>query len=147
MAFQHAIAGGNGNLVVQQLQSPNYDPALNQGWQINKDGSATFYAINIPGVAQGAKVTFSSTEPPSPNKGDLWYNVSNGLELSQWDGTTWTPYQIGTGAIANGAITNSLLAALAVATSNIQDFAITAQQVADLSITVQKMDSPTHLIF
>lgn len=109
--FNHAIAGGSGKLIVTALQSPNYDPATNSGWTINKDGSATFFSVSLPGVATGTKVTFSSTAPPSPGVNDVWYDTAAGLVAQVWNGTAWVPFQIGTGAIANGAITGSLIQA------------------------------------
>lgn len=109
--FRHDIAGGNGTLIVPALQSPNFIHGV-QGWAINKDGSAEFHSIDIPSGSGGATIYFASVAPASPNVGDLWYNIANGLQISQWDGTAWVPYQIGTGAIANGAITPPLISNL-----------------------------------
>lgn len=108
--FSNPIVGGGGALVIPAIRSPNYNPALNQGWTINKDGSATFYSISLPGFTAGVKATFSSTQPPAPNVGDLWYNTAAGLALSQWNGSAWVPHQIGTGAIAPNAVTPALQA-------------------------------------
>lgn len=115
--FSHDIAGGNGDLVVTSVQSPNYDPDNNTGWRIAKDGTATFYAVDLPGFKSGTKVTLSSTPPAAPNAGDLWYDTANGLQVSQYNGTAWVPYQIGTGAIADSAITNDLLSSSVTARS------------------------------
>lgn len=109
--FGNPIVGGGGALVYPAIHSPNYDALAGTGWTINKDGSATFFSISLPGFAAGVKVTFSSTEPPSPAVGDLWYNVADGLLLSQWNGSDWVPFQIGTGAIAANAVTPALQAA------------------------------------
>lgn len=111
MPFRNYSLTKNGQLTIGQIRSPNYDPLANTGWTINKDGSATFFSISLPGFAAGVKATFSATAPPSPNTGDLWYNTSDGLILSQWDGSSWVPFQIGTGAIASQAITPTLQAA------------------------------------
>lgn len=108
--FSDPIIGAGGALVYPSIHSPDYNPLAGTGWTINKDGSATFYSVSIPGFAGGVKATFSATEPPSPNVGDLWYNTGNGLQLSQWNGTSWVLYQIGTNAIAGGAVTASLVA-------------------------------------
>lgn len=86
------------------------------GWAIFKNGSAEFNNIILPG-GQGVSVYFASSAPTTTHVGDLWYNISNGLELSRWSGSAWVAYQIGTGAIASGAITNSLLAASVTARS------------------------------
>src|ERR1700758_2055713 len=73
-------------------------------------------------TVSGATITFSPTAPtvPPPHVGDLWYNTSNGNLVSQWTGSAWTPYQFGTGGIANNAVTNALLASGSVANSNLQ---------------------------
>lgn len=109
MPFGQDVAGGNGKLIVVALQSPNFIHDV-QGWSINRDGSAEFHDVIIPGVG-GISATFSPTPPSSPNVGDLWYNTDDGLLLSQWDGTDWVPFSIGTGAIATGAVTPTLQAA------------------------------------
>lgn len=108
--FQHDIAGGNGNLVIQSVKSPNFVHG-ESGWAINKDGSAEFHDIQLPAGTGGATVYFDSTAPSSPNRGDLWYNTADGLALSQWNGSEWVGYQIGTGAIADQAITADKLVA------------------------------------
>lgn len=108
--FAHDIAGGNGSLVVAQVQSPNYVHGVS-GWIIRKDGTAEFHDIEIPAGSGGATVYFASTAPAHPNVGDLWYDTANGLALSQWNGSAWVAYQIGTGAIGPGSITASLIAA------------------------------------
>jgi hypothetical protein len=108
--FNHAIAGGSGKLIVSALQSPDYNPATNTGWTINKDGTATFYSVSLPGVATGSKVTFASTAPLAPNVGDVWYDTAAGLLAQQWDGSDWVPYQIGGDAIASGAVGSSQIA-------------------------------------
>lgn len=79
----------------------------------------------------GATVTFSPTAPtvPAPNVGDLWYNTSNGNQVSQWNGGAWLPYLFGTGGIANNAITNALLANNSVANGNIQTGAVGNSQL------------------
>lgn len=81
-------------------------------------------------ASTGSVVTFSPTAPtvPAPNTGDLWYNTSNGNEVSQWNGGAWVPYQFGTGGIANNAITNALLANNSVANANLQTYALDAGQ-------------------
>ena len=146
MAFRHDVAGGNGALVATQIRSPNYDPATGTGWTINKDGSAVFYSITLPDFPAGVKVTFSSTEPSSPGVGDLWYDVSDGLLLNQWDGTAWVPYQIGTGAIADGAITTSLIADNAVTTALIASGAVTETEIAAGTITAAQINSAAGIL-
>lgn len=59
--------------------------------------------ISIP-AGGGVQITASTTAPSSPNTGDLWIDESNGNALKQWNGSTWTAYQFGAGAIATGAV-------------------------------------------
>jgi hypothetical protein len=81
--FRHDIAGGNGNLVVTSLQSPNFETGV-QGWQVNKDGSVEFnngtFRGTISGgtliVSQGSGATFEQIE----------INGATGV-------TTWSKYQ------------------------------------------------------
>lgn len=99
--FAHDLAGGNGNLVIAGLQSPNYNPGLGTGWQVRKDGSATFYSVSLPNTP-GTTVTFASSAPGSPRVGDVWYDTAAGLLAFQWNGFAWVPYSISAGAIAAG---------------------------------------------
>lgn len=139
MPFSHAPVGGQGNLVVGQIQSPNYDKAAGTGWRIGKDGSAYFADVQLPNVKPGTTVTFADAAPASPATGDVWYDTANGLEASQWNGTAWVPYQVGTGAIAPDAgILGSQLAA---------DAGITGEQLASLTVTVDKFKSADHYLY
>lgn len=45
MPFAHDVAGGNGNLIATSLQSPGFTPGDDTGWQVTKDGTATFNAV------------------------------------------------------------------------------------------------------
>lgn len=47
--FEHAIAGGQGKLVVPQFQSPNFDLATQTGWAILRNGDAFFFNITAQG--------------------------------------------------------------------------------------------------
>ena len=107
--FQHDIAGGSGDLIISQVQSPNFVHGIS-GWSIDRDGTAEFQDVILPG-GTGITVTFSATAPASPATGDLWYNTANGLQLSQWNGSAWIAYQYGGAAIATGAITATQIAA------------------------------------
>lgn len=136
MPFSNPVMGGK-NIVRTVMQSPNFVPGVS-GWAIYEDGSAEFQDIILPS-GEGIRATFSATAPGSPKVGDLWYDTANGLQVSQWNGSAWVAYSIGSGAIASGgiatgniasgAITNALLAASAVATSNIQNGAVSAAQI------------------
>lgn len=50
--FQHDIAGGNGNLVITSVQSPNFSTGVS-GWQISKSGSAEFNNLTVRGTFDG----------------------------------------------------------------------------------------------
>ena len=81
------------------MQSPNFVHGVS-GWKIAKDGSAEFQDVVLPAGSGGAVVTFASTAPAMPNTGDLWYNTSAGLEVSQWNGSSWVAYQLSSGALS-----------------------------------------------
>lgn len=48
--FQHAIAGGSGDLVVPEFQSPNFDQATQTGWALLRDGEAFVYSLTAKGA-------------------------------------------------------------------------------------------------
>jgi len=48
MPFSDPVAGGGGDLVIQQLQSPNF-VAGSEGWQIAQNGTAQFADVTITG--------------------------------------------------------------------------------------------------
>lgn len=58
--FQHAIAGGQGNLVATQLQSPNFDLATQQGWAVLKNGTAYFFNVFAAGTITGSTLVVDS---------------------------------------------------------------------------------------
>lgn len=47
--FQHDIAGGQGNLIIPSLQSPNFSLANQTGWAIMKNGDAYFFNVTAEG--------------------------------------------------------------------------------------------------
>jgi len=59
MPFQHDIAGGQGNLIVTSLQSPNFVHDVS-GWQVAKDGSAEFNNLTIRGTFYGTDYIIST---------------------------------------------------------------------------------------
>lgn len=90
-------------------------------------------------------ISYGTTAPTSPGVGDIWYNESSGNIVEQWNGTAWQQIPIGTGAIASGAITNTLiannaietpqLAANSVATGNLQAGSVTTSVLAANAVT------------
>lgn len=59
--FQHDIAGGGGDLIIAQLQSPNFSLAAKTGWAVLRNGDAYFFNVTATGevtansvIVQGA---------------------------------------------------------------------------------------------
>lgn len=139
--FSNPIAGDGGALAYPRLQSPNFVHGVS-GWQIARSGAAEFNSITLP-PGTSITVTFAATAPASPHAGDLWYDTSNGDKVSQWSGAAWTAYQLGTGAIAAGAITASLIAANTITAAQIAAGTITAAQIAAGTITGTQIAATT----
>lgn len=83
LKFGNPIVAGT-VLTIPAIQSPNWPAG---GWIIRADGSAVFQSITIPPGSGGARVFYGSTEPASPNPGDVWFDTSDGLRAHQWTGT------------------------------------------------------------
>ena len=47
--FTHDIAGGQGNLIIPALQSPNFSIADQTGWAIMRNGDAYFFDVTATG--------------------------------------------------------------------------------------------------
>lgn len=62
----NSILAGQGTLIRQMIQSPNYVPGVS-GWTINKDGSAEFNNLTIRG-------TFAGTDFEINSSGIFFYN-------------------------------------------------------------------------
>jgi len=62
--FQHAIAGGQGKLIVSQLQSPNFDLGTLTGWAILKNGNAYFFNITATGDITATQVIAGTAPNP-----------------------------------------------------------------------------------
>jgi hypothetical protein len=83
-SFAHDIAGGNGNLIITSLQSPNFESGIS-GWQISKNGNAQFNSLIIRGIFLGfnfeltpAGLFFYSGALPSPlNSNPYFANASS----------------------------------------------------------------------
>lgn len=61
MAFTDPIVA-NEELVRASIRSSNYDPTdpLSVGWQINRDGTATFSNVNVKGIASGPAASYNA---------------------------------------------------------------------------------------
>ena len=55
MPFSNSIVGGGGNLVRDSVQSPDFLDGVT-GWQIRKDGTATFRNVTIGSVGHGVVI-------------------------------------------------------------------------------------------
>lgn len=74
-SFRHDIAGGQGNLVISALQSPNFEHGV-QGWQIAKDGSAEFNNGTFRGTVEAS--TFEGTDFIINENGAFFYSGTPG---------------------------------------------------------------------
>ena len=71
--FQHDIAGGQGNLIIPQLQSPNFSLADQTGWAILKNGDAYFFNVTAEG-----SVTATLVIAEGPGAGTFVYDGGAG---------------------------------------------------------------------
>jgi hypothetical protein len=80
MAFRHDVAGGQGNLIVTSLQSPDF-AAGSAGWQVRKDGSAEFNNLTIRGTFFGTDYEINAAGTffysAAPAAGNLIQSESN----------------------------------------------------------------------
>jgi hypothetical protein len=108
---------------------------------VNQAGAASVASTQnsaVP-IATGTTATISATAPVSPRTNDLWFDSSNGMELKEWNGTAWVPFQYGTNAISAGAITAAQIAANTITAAQIAAGAITATQIAATTITASQL--------
>jgi hypothetical protein len=75
--FQHDIAGGNGDFIIPQLQSPNFSIAGETGWAILKNGDAYFFNVTAEGSITTSSVIIEGSTgniliySGTPSTGDL----------------------------------------------------------------------------
>lgn len=75
--FAHDIAGGNGSLIITQLQSPNFSLTEKTGWAILKNGDAFFFDVTAEGAVSANTVIIKG------NGGGLFvYDAGGSLVLS-----------------------------------------------------------------
>lgn len=105
LKFSHDVAGGQGNLIVTALQSPNFVHDVS-GWQIAKDGSAEFNDLVIRGTFYGTDYVINSDGAffysPSEGAGNLIASISAGSGTDQY-GNAWLPGNVSYGP-GNGGI-------------------------------------------
>lgn len=131
--FTNPILAGN-NLARTVMQSPNFVAGVS-GWAIFENGDAEFNSIVIPPGSGGATIFIQGSTPTAKSVGDIWFNSSNGFEVSQWNGSAWVAFQYGTGALGAGSITAALIAANTITAAQIAAGTITATQIAAGTIT------------
>jgi hypothetical protein len=90
--FAHDIAGGQGNLIVTSLQSPNFVSGVS-GWQVSRNGNAQFNSLSIRGTFLGLdyEITpnglfFYSGNLPSPLNSNPYFANAN---QNQPNGAGW----------------------------------------------------------
>ena len=52
--FRHDLAGGNGNMIIDSFQSPDFETGVS-GWQVGKDGSAEFNNVTVRGTVESGR--------------------------------------------------------------------------------------------
>ena len=83
--------------------------------------------------ANGKNSIYHQDEAPTGGTykvGDLWFDTNDGYKIYTWDGSKWTAEQLGTNAIATGAIKASNIDAGAVTADKIHANAVTAGKLA-----------------
>lgn len=70
--FAHDVAGGNGVLIVSQIQSPNFSLAGQTGWAILKNGDAYFFNVTVKGTIVAS--VFLGTDFEIDSSGAFFYN-------------------------------------------------------------------------
>lgn len=104
-------------------------------------------ALVAAGTAQAtadSKIrTFAQPDPPSgmqpSDDGDVWYETDNGNAQYRWSGTAWLLQEVGTGALATGAVTGPKIAPLAVDAAKLVDAAVTGAKIAGLAVDASKL--------
>ena len=120
-------------------------PALNVALSVAQDQVDNLEAVTIPGLstqlAERVRVIFDSSEPSGLGASDrvVWYDTDNGYAASYWDGSSWSAYSLGSGAIAAGAIVADKIAANAIVAGKIAADAVTAATIAAGAVTADKI--------
>ena len=113
--FAHDIAGGQGNLIVTSVQSPNFVHG-SSGWQIKKDGSAEFNNGTFRGTVTAATIIGSLVESASSGRrttldsnGDIKvYNASGAVLLWFQNSTDALFFYTDTGSSTQGSLVCSI---------------------------------------
>lgn len=134
--FKHDIAGGQGNLVIRALQSPDFAAGA-QGWQVRRDGSVEFNNGTFRGTVSGG--VFAGTDFEINPSGLFFYSGPAGpgtllLTIAGADGTDayGTAYDAGvwlhgSGGSAVALFTGSGTPAIAVIPAGIAHATVTPE--------------------
>jgi hypothetical protein len=86
--FQHDIAGGQGVLIVDQLQSPNFVQSPLTGWAVLKNGAAYFADLTLSGTFMGTNYEINSAGiffySGTPAAGNLVLSSAEGSGTDQY---------------------------------------------------------------
>ena len=77
-------------------------------------------------------VFYSSTQPATTGRkeNDIWFDTGNGNKMYYFDGTSWTPKEFGSDALAAESVTAEKILAAAITAVKIAAHAITADKLA-----------------
>jgi hypothetical protein len=135
--FRHDIAGGQGNLVAEILQSPNFKHDVS-GWQVTKLGGAEFNSITIRGttILSGSMGVFVYSGTPS--LGNLIASITDASSDSFGNPTEpgITAYQSGLWIQLAGGVTTPLLEANTGAAGNV---ALQGSSITGANLVVSPM--------
>jgi len=154
--FQHAIAGGQGNLVISQLQSPNFKLSPLTGWAVLKNGAAYFADVTVSGSFMGTDFLITDAGiflySGTPGVGNLVASMVPGVStVTDPEGNTAQPgvtsYAAGTGEDDYSSLFNAqLLLSLAGMSTPASIQMIEAAQVQWNSGLQTSSDSPASIL-
>ena len=103
-------------------------------------GAVSFDARAIGGIT----TTVGTSQPSSPNIGDIWLDTSGGNTThKRWDGSSWVTQAWSTSSIGANVITATQIAAGAVTAGAIAAGAITAEKIQAGAVTTDKLTAGT----
>lgn len=95
---------------------------------------------NEAAVQERPRAIFAAAQPVlTATEKAVWYDTDNGYAASYWNGTTWSPYSLGTGAFAANAVTTAIIAPLAVTAAQVAAAAVTTAKIAADAVTAAEI--------
>ena len=87
--FPNPVTGGNGSLLIAQIQSPNFSVAGQTGWAILQNGDAYFYQVTTSGsvIITGAGGLFIYAGAPGAGNPPIAYSAPPGLAADPFGNT------------------------------------------------------------